>query len=130
MVDYNDILQRIRDCAFKVRTELTPGYLESVYRNALFIELREAGFRVEKEARLTIEYHGEIIGDYRADLLVDNQVIIELKAVSELHTIHEQQLVNYLKTTGLDVGVLINYGAEKFRFIPKYRTMDLLNQYR
>ena len=117
----------MRTCAYNVRLALLPGFLESVYQNALMIELREAGLVAEKEKRLTVEYHGEIIGDFRADIVVEDTVIIELKAVSELHPIHEQQLVNYLQATGLDYGVLINYGSEKFRFIPKYRTVALLD---
>ncbi len=129
-MDCQHLIQQIRECAYKVRLALSPGYLESVYQNALIIELREAGLIAEKEKRLTIEYHGEIIGDFRADIVVENSIILELKAVSELHPIHEQQLVNYLKVTKLDCGVLINYGGEKFRFLPKYRTVELLNQYR
>lgn len=129
MNNYKDIIQKIRTCAYQVRLDLAPGYLESVYKNALYIQLQEAGLYAEKEAPLILEYHGQVIGDFRADILVNRSVILELKAVSELHPIHEMQLVNYLKVTKLDVGVLINYGSEQYRFIPKYRTLGLLHQH-
>ncbi len=127
MDNYKNLIQKIRECAWRVRLNLTPGYLESVYRNALLVELRKADLCAEKEKPLVLKYYGEVIGDFRADIVVENKIIIELKAVSEIHPIHAMQLVNYLKVTGLDIGVLINYGSEEYTFLPKYRTLDLLN---
>lgn len=127
---FGELIELIKQCAYNVRLDFSPGYLESVYQNALLIQLREAGLRAEKESDISLYYHGHIIGDFRADILVEDKIILELKAVSELKSIHELQLVNYLKVTKLDVGILINYGAESYRFIPKFRTTQLLEQYR
>lgn len=129
-MDYTKLIKTINDCAYQVRLDFAAGYLESVYQNALLILLLEAGLRAEKEKVLTIEYHGQIIGEFRADILVENNIIIELKAVSNLQQIHEIQLVNYLNVTGLDIGLLINYGSQNFEIKKKFRTMDLLNRYR
>ena len=130
MDNYKNLIQKIRECAWRVRLNLTPGYLESVYQNALLVELSNANLFAEKEKPLVLKYYGKVIGDFRADIVVENKIIIELKAVSEIHPIHSMQLVNYLKVTGLDIGVLINYGSEEYTFLPKYRTLDLLNIYR
>lgn len=97
------------------------GFLESVYQNALIIELRNRGLKAEKEVAIPVRYKGIIVGDFRADILVEDAVIIELKAVSLTTSIHEAQLVNYLIATGIDHGYLINYGAEKYRIIHKTR---------
>ncbi|MBN2180997.1 MAG: GxxExxY protein [Sedimentisphaerales bacterium] len=90
--------------------ELGYGFLEKVYKNALAIELNEAGIKYIVEAPLKVLYHGKIVGDYFADIVVEDKIIVEAKAVSELNTVHEVQLVNYLKATGLQVGLLINFG--------------------
>lgn len=118
------LLPLIRDCAFEVRKHLAPGYLESVYRRALAIELMERGLNVREEVPLSVNYKGHSAGDFRADIIVDNQVIIELKAVAELNRNHSMQLVNYLSTTGIDHGFLINYGAEDYRIIHKTRLYE------
>lgn len=115
------ILSIIKDAAFQVRRALTPGYLESVYRNALVVELKARGLSAETEVPIKVQYKGIIVGDFRADILVEKRVIIELKAIMELHPIHEAQLVNYLTATGLDYGYLINYGGETYRIVLKSR---------
>ncbi len=84
--------------------------MEKVYQNALAIELRKKGIPIESEKPLKIFYESEIVGDYICDIVVDGRVVLELKAVKEIHEIHEVQLVNYLKGTGIEVGLLINFG--------------------
>ena len=111
----------IKTAAFEVRRHLSPGYLESVYQNALVVELHRHGLKAEKEVDIPVEYKGVIVGNFKADILVDDRVILELKAVRELNPLHEAQLVNYLNATNIDYGYLINYGAEKFRIIRKTR---------
>lgn len=118
----------IKDAAFEVRLNLAPGYLESVYQNALIVELRSRGVYAEKEVAISVWYKGEQVGDFRADILVDKKIILELKAVRELNPIHEAQLVNYLVATGLDYGYLINYGGEKFRIALKTREYNPTSQ--
>lgn len=86
------------------------GFLESVYQNALLIELRKSGIQAEKEKPIKVHYDKQIVGDYIADITVEDKVILELKAVKEIHPKHEAQLVNYLRATGIEVGLLINFG--------------------
>ncbi|MDE6073956.1 MAG: GxxExxY protein [Muribaculaceae bacterium] len=115
------LFQIIKDAAFEVRKHLYAGYLESVYQNALAVELKKRGLSVSKEIDIPVYYKDEIIGNFRADLVVENSIILEIKAVKELNIIHEAQLVNYLTATGLDYGFLINYGGAKYRIIFKTR---------
>lgn len=111
----------IVECAKEVRSRLTPGYEEKIYKNAMFIELRERGITVETEVPFTVNYKNHLIGEYRADMIVDRRVIIELKAVNALAPIHSIQLVNYLTATGINDGMLINFGSEKLEIRHKDR---------
>lgn len=119
-----ELLQEIKDAAYAVRTALLPGYLECVYRNALVYELQSRGLDAKAEVPIKAYYKGVVVGDYRVDILVENEVILELKACSELNAEHEKQLVNYLKVTGLECGFLINYGDQKYRIIFKTKNFD------
>ncbi|MDE6257900.1 MAG: GxxExxY protein [Muribaculaceae bacterium] len=123
-MDIENLLEEIKDAAFEVRKHLSPGYLEKVYKNALIIELESRGMKVEKEVPLPVIYKGQNVGDYYADIYVEDSVILEIKAVREITTIHEAQLVNYLSITGVDYGYLINYGGEKFRIAKKSRIFN------
>jgi len=109
-MEFNDGTDVIIGCAYKVHNTLGSGYLEKVYENALRIELKKNGFAVEQQFPIPVFYDGEIVGDFFADLLVDGNLIIELKAVENLHPRHEAQLVNYLTATNIDTGLLINFG--------------------
>lgn len=120
-MEITEVLQLIRDAAYEVRLNLAPGFLESVYRNALILELRQRGLEAETEISIPVVYKNHIVGDFRADILVNKSVIIELKAIREINPIHEAQLVNYLVATGIDYGYLINYGGDKYRIIRKTR---------
>ena len=111
-METKELIDTIADCAKKVRSVLTPGFEEKVYKNAMFIELRDSGISVETEVPLKVYYKNHIVGDYRADMIADRQVIIELKAINALLPIHEVQLVNYLTATGIDDGMLINFGSD------------------
>ena len=107
---HKDLTSKVIDCAYKVHKTLGFGFLESVYQNALVLELQETGLRSEREKRVPVTYKGFIVGDYLADIVVEDKVILELKSAKELHPSHEAQLVNYLKATGIEVGLLINFG--------------------
>ena len=89
-----------------VHRHFGPGYLEEVYKNALMVELNGLGIQAEKEIPITVNYKGVRVGDYRADIIVENRLILELKAVTALCSAHEAQLVNYLNATGIDDGLL------------------------
>ena len=107
---HKELSEKIIAAAYNVHNELGYGFLEKVYRNALKIQLEEGGVNCAIEVPLQVLYHKKIVGDYFADIIVDNKIIVEVKAVSKLEPVHEVQLVNYLKATGLNVGLLINFG--------------------
>ncbi|MDF1504633.1 GxxExxY protein [Roseisolibacter sp. H3M3-2] len=109
--------------AMRVHRTLGPGYLESVYQRALAWELRLARLPVDVERRLVVRYRGCDVGVFVPDLIVDERVVIELKAVERLHPIHEAQLVSYLKSTGYDLGLLINFGAGSLEVRRKVREL-------
>jgi GxxExxY protein len=105
-----DLTHAIIGCAYKVHNTLGPGFLEKVYENALRIELEKAGFRVKQQEPINVVYDGQIVGEYYADLWVNERVVVELKAALVLAKEHEVQLVNYLTATGINDGLLINFG--------------------
>ncbi len=112
-MDIEQLISAVISAAYEVRITLGTGFLESVYQNALMTELESRGIKTEKETPLAVKYKGHIVGDFRCDILVDNRIIIELKAVGLLLPAHEAQLVNYLTATGIDHGLLINFGGVK-----------------
>jgi len=97
---------------FDVYNDLGHGYVELVYRRAIVVALRERGVPIEIERALTIHYHGMVVGEYRADLIVDEKVIVECKVASRVAPAHETQLLNYLKATRINVGLILNFGPE------------------
>jgi GxxExxY protein len=110
---YQELTEKIIGCAYKVYNEMGFGFLESVYEKCLLIELEKAGIRAESQKPITVHYDGQLVGNFIADILVEGEVILELKSVRRLAEVHEVQLVNYLTATGVDVGLLINFGAIK-----------------
>ena len=118
-----DLCGQIIGLAMKVHSALGPGFLESVYQNALIWELRKAGLKAEAERPISVRYDGQTVGAFTADLLVNDSVIIELKASQSLVKAYEVQLVNYLTATGFDEGLLLNFGAERLEFKKKFRLL-------
>ena len=107
------VTEKIIACAYAVSNELGVGFLEKVYENALTIELRNLGLHVEQQKSLTVSYHEQVVGEYIADLLVEDCVIVELKAVREFDAVHQAQLLNYLKAAGIHTGLLLNFGTSR-----------------
>ena len=107
---HQDITEKIIGAAYNVHNNLGSGFLEKVYQNSLAIELQSLDFLIDMEKPIKVHYRGEIVGNYIADIIVNSKVILEIKAIKELSSIHEVQLVNYLKATGIEVGLLINFG--------------------
>ncbi|MBM4294403.1 MAG: GxxExxY protein [Deltaproteobacteria bacterium] len=107
------ITDRVIGCIFKVSNTLGCGFLEKVYENALAIELQKKGLKVKQQHGIQVKYDNVIIGEFAADLLVEDSIIIELKAVKNLDEIHQAQCMNYLKATGLAVCLLVNFGKPK-----------------
>ncbi|MGC9375619.1 MAG: GxxExxY protein [Bacteroidales bacterium] len=120
---HQDITQKITKGFYKVYNTLGYGFLERVYQKALMIELIKMGFICQEEAPVKVFYDGTNVGDYRADLIVDNKVIVENKASETLCEEHEYQLINYLKATEIEVGLLFNF-SKKPEFKRKIFTND------
>jgi GxxExxY protein len=112
-MEYEELTEKIIGCAYRVYNKMGFGYLESVYEKCMLIELRKAGFDIESQKPIRVQYDGEVVGDFIADILVNDTVILELKSVRKLVEAHEVQLVNYLVATGKPVGLLINFGETR-----------------
>ncbi len=110
------LTQKILEGAFAVHNTLGCGFLEKVYSNALLLELRNLGLHCEQEIPFKVKYKGVVVGDYCADLVVDKRVLVELKACTGLDSVHEAQILNYLKASGIQVGLLLNFGKPKLQY--------------
>jgi GxxExxY protein len=113
---YSELTKIILGCCFDVINELGSGFLESVYKNALIIAMREKELHVQVEKRFEVTFHKQRIGVYIADLIVNEKVIIELKCCEYLLPEHQAQLINYLKVSGLQIGLLVNFGKRKLDY--------------
>jgi len=112
-MEINDITYSINGAVFEVNNILGPGFLEKVYEDALLVELKRRGLKVKNQVPISVSYKGEVVGEYFADLLVEDKVIVELKTVESLDKAHEAQLLNYLKATDFQVGLLVNFRHKK-----------------
>ena len=112
-MDLNEITYGIRGAVFEVNKVLGSGFLEKVYENALLIELRLRGFKAESQIPNKVYYKENVVGEYITDILVEGTVIVELKAIVKLEKLHEAQLLNYLKGTEIQVGMLVNFKHPK-----------------
>ena len=112
-MEINDITYAINGAVFEVNNILGPGFLEKVYENALLAEFKRRGLKAKNQVPISVSYKGEVVGEYFADLLVEDKVIVELKTVENLDRTHEAQLLNYLKATDLKVGLLVNFKHKK-----------------
>jgi GxxExxY protein len=121
-MEHEELTYRIIGCAHKVYNQLGFGFLESVYKNAMIIELVKNGLKVEAEKPLKVYYDEQVVGDYFVDLYVEDAVVAELKAVEHLSKQHEVQVVNYLRGLEKDIGLLINFGPSSIEVKRKYRT--------
>ena len=112
-MDINDLTYKINGAIFKVNKVLGTGFLEKVYENALLIELRNIGLNAKAQVPINVKYEGEIVGEYFADIVVEDKVVLELKVVEYLEKIHEAQLLNYLNATEYNIGLLVNFTYPK-----------------
>jgi GxxExxY protein len=120
-MENQELTRKIIACAYTVYNKLGFGFLESVYQRAMVIELGRMDLKAEEEKPLKVYYDEHIIGDFSADILVEDEVIVELKSVQQLAIGHELQLVNYLNAVKLDVGLLLNFGPRSVDVKRKYR---------
>lgn len=112
-MNVNDITFAVNGAVYEVNRVLGAGFLEKVYENALLMELNRRGVKAQSQVPIKVSYKGDMVGEYFADILVEDQVIVELKTVERIERIHEAQVLNYLKATGLKVGLLVNFRHSK-----------------
>ncbi len=122
-MEHKDITEKIIGCSYKVYNRMGFGFLESVYEKCMMIEIEKTGFHAECQKPITVYYANQPVGDFVADIVVNDTVIVELKSVKQLVQAHEVQLVNYLVATGKHVGLLINFGSEKVEIKRKVKTL-------
>ncbi len=121
IMEYEELTHKIIGYAYKVFNELGFGFLESVYKKAMIIELAKNNLKVETEKPLKVYYDNQVVGDFYIDLYIEDKVIVELKSVETLAKQHEVQLVNYLNVLKKDIGLLINFGPSGVEVKRKYR---------
>ena len=114
-MEYKEVTETIIGCAYRVYNKMGFGFLESVYEKCLLIEIRKAGLDTESQKPITVYYDDEIVGEFVADIIVNDTIILELKSVRRVIKAHEVQLVNYLVATGKPVGLILNFGERKAR---------------
>ena len=123
-MQHEDLTKKIIGCAYQVYNTMGSGYLESVYEKCLIIELKKAGLCGFSQHAIEVRYEGQNVGNFIADIFVEDKVIVELKAIRQLTTMHEVQLVNYLTSTNTEVGLLINFGATEVEVKRKVKTLS------
>ena len=116
-------LQGLEDQTVGKPIQMGSGYMESVYERCMLIELKKAGLYAKSQHPIKVLYENQIVGEFISDLIIEESIIVELKAISQLTKIHEAQLVNYLVSTGKDIGLLINFGPEKVQIKRKIRLL-------
>lgn len=121
MNDIEKLIKTVIECAKSIRRQLGPGFLENVYKNAMIIELRKRHLTYETEQPIHVLYDDIIVGNFKADIVVERQLILELKATQSLCIANEVQLVNYLTAIGVDSGLLINFGSDRLQIKRKFR---------
>ena len=127
-MEYKELTEKIIGCAYSVYNKMGFGFLESVYENCILIELRKAGLNAEPQKPITVYYDEENVGQFIADIVVNDTIIVELKSVRRIVDAHEVQLVNYLVATRKEVGLLINFGERKVEVKRKVRDLGKHNR--
>jgi len=122
-MQYEQLTEKVISCAYHVYNKMGFGFLESVYEKCLLIELQKEGLNVESQKPITVLYEGETVGEFMADIVVEDTIILELKSVRQVAKAHEAQLVNYLVATGKPVGLIINFGEYKVDVKRKVRSL-------
>ncbi len=123
-MEHKDLTEKIVGCAYNVYNKMGFGFLESVYEKCMLIELHKAGLDVESQKPITVSYENEIVGEFVADIIVNDTVILELKSVRQIINAHEVQLVNYLVATGKPVGLILNFGESKVEIKRKIKNLE------
>ena len=122
-MQHSELTEKIISCAFTVYNKMGFGFLESVYEKCMLIELAEAGLNFESQKKLMVHYKGQIVGEFIADIIVNNTVVVELKSVTKIVKAHEIQLVNYLVGTNKPVGLILNFAKDKVQIKRKIKAL-------
>ena len=122
-MEFQELTEKIIGFSYKVYNTLGYGFLESVYENALSIELKRAGFKIQRQIPIKVFYEGELVGRFKPDIIVNDEIILELKSVQTIIKEFEVQLVNYLTATGKPVGLVLNFGPKKVEVKRKVRVL-------
>ena len=126
-MQHKELTEKIIAAAYNVYNKMGFGFLESVYEKCLLIELGKSGLKAESQKPITVEYENEVVGEFKADVIVEDTVILELKSVRQITQAHEVQLVNYLVATGKPVGLILNFGEQKVEIKRKVKDLVLEN---
>ncbi|MCI2425483.1 GxxExxY protein [Candidatus Acetothermia bacterium] len=113
---HKELSYKVIGAVMEVHNTLGAGFLEKVYENAVIIKLNKNGMKVVQQAPLKVHFEGEIVGEYFADILVEDEIILEMKCVEKITDIHRAQVINYLKATGLKLGIIINFARPKLEY--------------
>jgi GxxExxY protein len=124
---HEELTKLILEACFEINRELGAGFLESVYEKSLVVALSQKGLSVASQVPMTVNFRGVIVGNFYADLFVEQKVIVELKAVSRVLPEHKAQVINYLNATGTDVGLLVNFGNARLEYYRLHKRNDLVN---
>jgi len=122
-MEYRELTEKIIGCAYRVYNKMGFGFLESVYEKCMLVELKEAGLNANSQKPIKVFYRNEIVGDFMADVIVNDTIILELKSVRRVIRAHEVQLVNYLVATGKPLGLLLNFGERKVEVKRKIKVL-------
>jgi GxxExxY protein len=126
-MQHKELTEKIIAAAYNVYNKMGFGFLKSVYEKCLLIELRKSGLKAESQKPIIVEYESEVVGEFKADIIVDDTVILELKSIRQIMLAHEVQLVNYLVATGKPVGLILNFGEQKVEVRRKVKDLVLEN---
>src|SRR6056297_1442624 len=127
-MNHNELTEKIIGCAMKVHNQLGPGFLESVYEKALTHELQKHNLQVECQVPLKVYYDDIVVGEFYADMYIQDSILVENKAVQSITRHHHVQLVNYLTATNVEVGLLINFGSKSLEFKRKHRLYNTISK--
>ena len=126
-MQHKELTEKIIAAAYHVYNKMGFGFLESVYEKCLLIELEKSGLKTESQKPIIVEYENEVVGEFKADIIVEDTVILELKSIRQITKAHEVQLVNYLVATSKPVGLILNFGEEKVEIKRKVKDLVLEN---
>lgn len=123
ITEYRELTEKTIGCAYRVYNNMGFGFLESVYENCLMIELEKEGLNAERQRAINVYYEGTLVGEFKADIIVEGTVIVELKSVGQMTSAHEVQLVNYLVATNMPVGLIVNFAENKVQVKRKLKEL-------